>query len=76
MDLHQVLQPTRTQSQEIDAIAKVNEQTGMDIVFQAELWLERKDTLYQNLTKAYALIFSTYTATRQCRIGLKNIETM
>jgi hypothetical protein len=34
----------------------------MDIMYQAELerYLERKDTLDQNLTKAYALIFSTY----------------
>jgi hypothetical protein len=34
----------------------------MDILSQAELgrYLDRKDTLEQNLTKAYALIFSTY----------------
>jgi hypothetical protein len=33
----------------------------MDILYQAELerCLDRKDTLEQNLTKAYALIFST-----------------
>jgi hypothetical protein len=37
-------------------------QRGMDIMYQAELerYLDRKDTLEQNLTKAYALIFSTY----------------
>jgi hypothetical protein len=34
----------------------------MDIMYQAELerYLEQKDTLEHNLTKAYALIFSTY----------------
>jgi hypothetical protein len=34
----------------------------MDILYQAELqrYLDRNDTLEQNLNKAYALIFSTY----------------
>jgi hypothetical protein len=34
----------------------------MDIIYQAELerYLDRKDTLEQNLTKAYALIFSNF----------------
>jgi hypothetical protein len=80
MDL-QVLQPARTQSQEKDTVVKVNEQTGMDIVFQAKLerWLECKDTLDQNLTKAYALIYSTYcNKTMQNRIeehpGNKSVE--
>jgi hypothetical protein len=43
----------------------------MDILYQAELerYLDRKDTLEQNLTKAYALIFSTYcNKTMQNRI--------
>jgi hypothetical protein len=43
----------------------------MDILYQAELekYLDRKDTLEQNLTKAYALIFSTYcNKTRHNRI--------
>jgi hypothetical protein len=43
----------------------------MDIMYQAKLerYLERKDALEQNLTKAYALIFSTYcNKTMQNRI--------
>jgi hypothetical protein len=40
----------------------VKQQAGMDILYQAKLerYLDRKDTLEQNLTKVYALIFSTY----------------
>jgi hypothetical protein len=42
--------------------AYLKAQAGKDILYQAELerYLERKDTLEHNLTKAYALIFSTY----------------
>jgi hypothetical protein len=50
----------------------VEQQAGMDILYQAELEMslvDRKDTLEQNLTKAYALIFSTYcNKTMQNRI--------
>jgi hypothetical protein len=72
------LVPTRGHYTVTDPIMSSNEQSGMDIMYQAELgrYLERKDTLEQNLTKSYALIFSTYTATRWCRIGLKNIRNM
>jgi hypothetical protein len=47
---------------DVDATANLKAQPGKDILYQAELerYLERKDTLEQNLTKAYALIFSTY----------------
>jgi antitoxin (DNA-binding transcriptional repressor) of toxin-antitoxin stability system len=53
---------TRGTSRDVDATANLKAQAGMDIMSQAELerYLERKDTLEQNLTKAYALIFSTY----------------
>jgi hypothetical protein len=56
------LVPTRGQSTGTDPAANSNEQAGMDIMYQAELerYLERKDALEQNLTKAYMLIFSTY----------------
>jgi hypothetical protein len=65
------LQPTRGTAVAKDATENKNEQVGMDIIFQAELerYLDRKDTLEQNLTKAYALIFSTYcNKTMQNRI--------
>ncbi len=54
--------PTRGTAADTDAADNVKQQAGMDILYQAELerYLERKDTLEQNLTKAYALIFSTY----------------
>jgi hypothetical protein len=67
----QSLVPTRVQSTETEPVANINEQAGMDIMYQAELerYLERKDILEQNLTKAYALIFSTYcNKTMQHRI--------
>jgi hypothetical protein len=51
--------------------ANFKQQAGMDIMYQAELeiYLDRKDTLEQNLAKAYALIFSTYcNKTMQNRI--------
>jgi hypothetical protein len=55
-------EPTRGISRDVDATAKLKAQAGKDILYQAELkrYLERKDTLEQNLTKASALIFSTY----------------
>jgi hypothetical protein len=55
-------EPTRGTSRDVDATANLKAQAGMDIMYQAELerYLERKNTLEQNLTKAYALIFSTY----------------
>jgi hypothetical protein len=60
-DLNQ-FKPTRGSAVATDATENLQEQRGMDIIYQAELerYLERKDTLEQNLTKAYALIFSTY----------------
>jgi hypothetical protein len=65
------MQPSRGEATATDAVVKVNEQAGMDILYQAELerYLDRRDTLEQNLTKAYALIFSTYcNKTMQNRI--------
>jgi hypothetical protein len=55
-------EPTRSISRDVDATANLKAQAGKDIMCQAKLerYLERKDTLEQNLTKAYALIFSTY----------------
>jgi hypothetical protein len=55
-------EPTRGISRDVDPTANLKAQAGKDILYQAELerYLERKDTLEQNLTKAYALIFSTY----------------
>jgi hypothetical protein len=54
-------EPTRGISRDVDATANLKVQAGKDILYQAKLerYLERKDTLEQNLTKAYALIFST-----------------
>jgi hypothetical protein len=54
--------PIRGASTKSDATANLKQQAGMDILYQAglETYLERKDTLEQNLAKAYALIFSTY----------------
>jgi hypothetical protein len=54
-------EPTRGISRDADATANLKAQAGKDIFYQAELerYLERKDKLEQNLTKAYALIFST-----------------
>jgi hypothetical protein len=69
--------PTQGQATGTDPIATSNEQASMDIMYQPELenqpelerYLERKDRLEQNLTKAYALIFSTYcNKTMQNRI--------
>jgi hypothetical protein len=54
-------EPTRGISRDVDATANLKAQAGKVILYQAELerYLERKDRLEQNLTKAYALIFST-----------------
>jgi hypothetical protein len=65
------LTPERGQSSLADAANKITQQAGMDIWFQAELerYLDRVDTLEQNMHKAYALIFSTYcNKTMQNRI--------
>jgi hypothetical protein len=45
-----------------EAAENLKQQAGMNIIYQAELerYLDRKDTLEQNLMKAYALVFSTY----------------
>jgi hypothetical protein len=45
-----------------DPAENPKQQAGMDILYQVELerYLDRKDTLEQNLMKDYALIFSTY----------------
>ncbi len=57
-----LLQPKRGASVAVDSTEQQQEQAGMDIMYQAELerYLDRKDTLETNLTKAYALIFSAY----------------
>jgi hypothetical protein len=54
--------PSRAIATATDSTVNQNEQTGIDILYQAKLerYLDRKDTLEQNLAKAYALIFSTY----------------
>jgi hypothetical protein len=65
------LRPSRGDATATDPVAKVNKQAGMDIRYQAKLksYLDRKDTLEQNLTKAYDLIFSKYcNKTMQNRI--------
>jgi hypothetical protein len=47
---------TRMSLREGDAAANLKEQVGMDIIYQAKLkrYLDRKDTLAQNLAKAHA----------------------
>jgi hypothetical protein len=65
------LQPTRGVAVSADKADTLQQQKGMDIIYQAELerYLDRKDTLEQNLTKAYALIFSNFcNKTMQNRI--------
>jgi hypothetical protein len=56
------LQPTRGVAVTADTAETLQLQKGMDIVYQAKLerYLDRKDSLEQNLTKAYALIFSNF----------------
>jgi hypothetical protein len=56
-------EPSRGSSTRMNAAENLKQQqAGIDIMNQAELerYLERKDTLEHNLTKAYAPIFSTY----------------
>jgi hypothetical protein len=55
-------EPRRGHATRTEAADKLKQQAGMDILYQAKLarYLERKDTLEQNLRKAYALICSTY----------------
>jgi hypothetical protein len=55
-------EPSRDTATRADTAESLKQQAGMDIMYQAglERYLDRKDTLEQNLTKAYALIFSTY----------------
>ena len=63
--------PKRTLSTSTDPVMKSLEQTGHDIMYQEELkrYLERKDDLEENLTKAYALILSQYcNKTMQSRV--------
>jgi hypothetical protein len=74
-DLKDVL-PARALSTKADETAKSLEQTGHDIMYQEELkrYLERKEDLEENLTKAYALIFSQYIVTRLCNRELRNIK--
>ena len=65
------LAPIRGVSEKDQQADKEADQKGMDIQFQAELerYLERKDTLEQNLSRAYALILQTYcNKTMQNRI--------
>jgi hypothetical protein len=56
-----IQEPNRGRATRTDAAEKLEQQAGMEILYQAELkrYLDRKYTLEQNLTKAYALIFST-----------------
>ena len=52
----------RIMSQEKDDIKRKISQDGMDILYQAEItrYLERKEMLDQNMSKACALIYSSY----------------
>ena len=54
--------PNRETSKETDVAKAKIDQDGKDIDYQAKLtrFLEREDTLDENLLKAYALIFSNY----------------
>ena len=64
-------EPKRVISAEADAAKAALEQSGLDIKYQEELrrYLDRKDNLRKGLTKAYALIFSTYcNRTMQYRV--------
>jgi hypothetical protein len=55
-------EPVRGSATRSDKAEKLEQQAGMDIMYQAKLerYLDRKDTLEQNLARAYALIFSPY----------------
>jgi hypothetical protein len=54
-------EPNQGRATRADSAEKLEHQAGMNITYQAKLerYLDRKDTLEQNLTKAYALFFST-----------------
>jgi hypothetical protein len=54
--------PVREISTTTDAAENLKEQAGMDIMYQAKLerYLDRKQTLGQDLARAYTLICSTY----------------
>ena len=54
--------PVRKFSSETDAEKKRLDQEGLDLLYIAEVsrFIERKEALEVNLTKAYTLIFSTY----------------
>jgi hypothetical protein len=65
------LRPIRGVAAAADTAETLQQQNGMDIIYQAKLerYLDRKDILEQNLTKAYALIFSNFcNKTMQNRI--------
>jgi hypothetical protein len=57
-----VEEPKRAISEETSPRLAALEQSGLDIKYQEEFrrYLDRKDNLRQGLTKAYALIFTTY----------------
>ena len=61
MDLT-TLAPIRGQSEATETQENQMEQQGLDIMYQAKLekYLDRKDTLDQNMTKSYALIYDNY----------------
>ena len=63
--------PHRGESASPDTNEARMEQSGLDIVYQAQItrYIERVETLDQTLTRAYALIYSTYcNGTLQNRI--------
>ena len=64
-------EPIRKLSQKTSQVEKDLDQTGLDIMYQEELkrYLERKEDLEGNMTRAYALIFSQYcNKTMQSRV--------
>ena len=64
-------EPKRKLSQKTSQVEKDLDQTGLDIMYQEELkrYLERKEDLEGNMTRAYALIFSQYcNKTMQSRV--------
>ena len=54
--------PRRGEATSLHANEARMEQSGLDIVYQAQItrYIKRVETLDQNLTRAYALIYSTY----------------
>ena len=54
--------PRQGEATSLDTNEARMEQSGLDIVYQAQTtrYIERVETLDQNLTRAYALIYSTY----------------